>query len=71
MTEVEKQKCYKAMNDGIVKGREAQEAFKRTNISEIQMRFADQKVGYAQGIYHALGCIGYKHPNMEILYDLI
>ena len=34
MTELEKQKCYKAMWAGIVNGREAQEVFKQTNISE-------------------------------------
>ena len=71
MTELEKQKCYKAMWAGIVNGREAQEVFKQTNISELQMRFADQKTGYAQGTYHVLTCIGYKHPDMEILYDLL
>ena len=65
MTELEKQKCYKAMWAGIVNGREAQEVFKQTNISELQ------KTGYAQGTYHVLTCIGYKHPDMEILYDLL
>lgn len=48
MTELEKQKCYKVMWEGIRNGREAQEVFKRTNISAVQMRFADQKIGYAQ-----------------------
>ena len=71
MTEIEKQKCYWIMWDGIVNGREAQEVFKRTNISEVQMRFADQKQGYAQGINQALACIGYNHPDMKILGDLI
>lgn len=44
MTELEKQKCYKVMWEGIRNGREAQEVFKRTNISAVQMRFADQKI---------------------------
>lgn len=71
MTELEKQKCHKLMWEGIRNGREAQEILKRTNISEVQMRFADQKTGYAQGTYHVLTCIGYKHPDIEILYDLL
>lgn len=71
MTEIEKQKCYKAMWVGIVNGREAQEVFKQTNISELQMRFADQKIGYAQGINHALAYIGYSHPDMKMLWDVI
>ena len=71
MTEIEKQKCYKVMWEGIRNGREAQDIFKRTNISEVQMRFADQKQGYAQGINQALVCIGYSHPDMKMLWDVI
>lgn len=71
MTEIEKQKCYKVMQEGIREGREAQNIFKRTNISEIQMRFADQKQGYAQGINQVLASIGFDHPDMKILGDLI
>lgn len=51
--------------------REAQDVFKRTNISEVQMRFADQKQGYAQGINQALAYIGYSHPDMKMLWDVI
>lgn len=71
MTEVEKQKCYKVMWEGIREGREAQNIFKRTNISEVQMRFADQKQGYAQGINQVLAYIGYSHPDMKMLWDVI
>ena len=35
------------------------------------MRFADQKQGYAQGINQALVCIGYSHPDMKMLWDVI
>ena len=71
MTEIEKQKCYKAMWEGIRNGKEAQEVFRRTNISATQMRFADQKQGYAQGINQALAYIGYSHPDMKMLWDVI
>lgn len=36
MTELEKQKCHKLMWEGIRNGREAQDVFKRTNISEVR-----------------------------------
>lgn len=71
MTELEKQKCYKVMWEGIRNGREAQEVFKRTNISAVQMRFADQKIGYAQGVNQELAYIGYSHPDMKMLWDVI
>ena len=57
--------------EGIRNGREAQDIFKRTNISEVQMRFADQKQGYAQGINQALTYIGYSHPDMKMLWDVV
>ena len=67
MTEIEKQKCNKLMWAGIRNGKEAQEVFRRTNISATQMRLADQKQGYAQGINQALAYIGYSHPDMKML----
>lgn len=71
MTEIEKQKCNKLMWEGIRNGKEAQEVFRRTNISATQMRFADQKQGYAQGINQTLAYIGYSHPDMKMLWDVI
>ena len=71
MTEIEKQKCYKVMQEGIREGREAKEIFKRTNFTREQEIFAFEKQGYAQGINQALACIGYSHPDMKILGDLI
>lgn len=35
------------------------------------MRFADQKQSYAQGINQALAYIGYSHPDMKMLWDVI
>ena len=71
MTEIEKQKCYKAMWEGIRNGREAQEVFKRTNISAVQMRFADQTICYAQGFTQALAYIGYRRSDMKRLGEVI
>ena len=71
MTELEKQKCHKLMREGIRNGKEAQEIFKKSNISDVQMRFADQKIGYAQGINRALTYIGYSHSDMEMLWVVI
>ena len=71
MTEIEKQKCNKLMWEGIRNGKEAQEVFRRTNISATQMRFADQKIGYAQEVNQALTYIGYSHPDMKMLWDVI
>ena len=71
MTEIEKQKCYKVMQEGIRNGKEAHEIFRRTNYTREQELFAFEKQGYAQGINQTLACIGYNHPDMKILGDLI
>lgn len=59
------------MWEGIKNGREAQEIFRRINISETQMLFAQNKLGYADGINQALAELGYDHPDMKILNDLL
>lgn len=73
MTKEEKDKCYKVMWEGIRNGREAQEIFKnkRNNISETQMLFAQNKLGYANGINLVLVELGYDHPGMKILNKLL
>lgn len=80
MTKQEKLQCDKLADEAIRKFGESAEEYKRYTLlkatekltdAEIMLRNADQDLGYAQGIYQALVCIGYKDEKMERLTELL
>ena len=80
MTKLENKKCESLMYEAIKKAEnakmeytEAQKHLADANElkAEIEQRKADQNIGYAQGIYHALSVIRFKHEDMKKLEGII
>lgn len=80
MTKQEKLQCDKLADEAIRKFEESKELYiKFHNLrlnenqvdAQIALRKADQDSAYAQGIYQALVCIGYKGEKMGRLNDLL
>lgn len=80
MTKQEKLNCEKLTDEAIRNAKESKEEYDKYNLLEkdgslidagVALRKADQTYGYAQGIYQALVCIGYKGEKMERLAGLL
>lgn len=80
MTKQEKLQCEKLADEAIRKFEESDEEYERYTLlkesekltdAKIMLRNADQDLGYAQGIYQALVCIGYKGEKMVTLTELL
>lgn len=78
MTKVELDKCEKLCLKALRDIKESEELYKEAevidkdlNISSVQLRRADNKRGYAEGINQVLATIGYKSENMTKLSKLI
>lgn len=75
MTNKEIEKCIKLMEDGISHGRLAKANFDGLNRSQIGNQTKELQgqnwLGYAQGVNQVLVSIGFKHPRMKELQELI
>ncbi|MBQ3422312.1 MAG: hypothetical protein IJH34_11745 [Romboutsia sp.] len=78
MTNVEKNKCEKLINQAIqelIGSNELYEDDKKGNkdskLATIQLRLADNKRGYAEGMYNALATIGYKSEKLNKFSQLL
>lgn len=78
MTKQENLKCEKLCLEAIKSAKEANDLFEendKTNhdcsIATNQLRLADSKLGYAQGINQVLANLGYKSIKMKELSELI
>lgn len=80
MTKQEIVKCESLVNDAIWKAINSNEAYAsyerllkegKQIDAECKLRLADQEVGYAEGIYHALCLLGFKHNGMKELSELL
>lgn len=80
MTKKEALKCSGAVIEAIKEYKESEKLYKKgetlekegcTLESEISIRRADQKYGYALGINQALNIIGFKHPALKELGKMI
>lgn len=78
MTNLEKIKCEKALNEAISSIKEANELYKeeKEKGNDCQyltpkLRLADNKRGYAEGINQVLVFIGYNSESFKELTDLL
>lgn len=72
MTKIEKNKCEKLINQAIqelIGANELYEDDKKENkdskVATMQIRLADNKRGYAEGMYDVLLAIGYKSKKLN------
>lgn len=78
MTKFESEKCEKACIEAIRNIEEATSFYKKAegidkefHEATVELRKADNKQGYGEGIYQALVIIGYDSENMRKLSKLI
>ena len=79
MTKTEYGKCEKLMEEAILKAKQADEEYKAYNQlikndmikANIELRKADQHMGYAEGVNQVLAVIGFKHDRMKELSELL
>ncbi|WP_394884979.1 hypothetical protein [Clostridium butyricum] len=78
MTKIEKNKCEKLINQAIQELIGANELYeddkeknKDSKIATIQIRLADNKRGYAEGMYNALVAVGYKSEKLDKFTQLL
>ncbi len=78
MTKIEKNKCEKLINQAIqelIGANELYEDDKKENkdskIATMQIRLADNKRGYAEGMYNALVTVGYKSEKLNKFEQLL
>lgn len=78
MTKIEKNKCEKLINQAIqelIGANELYEDDKKKNkdskIATMQIRLADNKRGYAEGMYNALATVGYKSEKLDKFTQLL
>lgn len=79
MTKVEYEKCEKLMYDAIKKVKQSNKEYETHNqlVNEdtakgnIELRKADQHIGYAEGINQVLVTLGFNHDRMKELSNLL
>lgn len=80
MTEKECEKLEKTMKEGICKAKASIQNFKDMEVykkennlikAELAQRKGDQNLGYAEGIYQVLVCVGFKHEKMKEFGELL
>ncbi len=79
MTKNEIKKCENLMYEAIMCAKEAMQSYKdhnsllsqNTTKAAIELRRADQKYGYAEGVNQTLATLGFKHDDMNTLGELL
>ncbi|MCD7996408.1 MAG: hypothetical protein LUH21_04155 [Clostridiales bacterium] len=78
MTKTENSKCVTLLYEAITAVQNANEEYKENENTEnngvereIKQRQADQHYGYAEGIFHTLLVLNFKHEDMEQLRQLL
>ena len=78
MTKIEKNKCEKLCLEAISEMQESNELYDKdfkenrdAHFATVELRRADNKRGFAEGMYQVLVSIGYKSDSMKKLYELI
>lgn len=77
MTKVEYTRCEKLMEDAIKKAEQAKMEFQKSgkpdnvNCKDVLIQFAQNHLGYAEGINQTLVYIGFKHERMKELGNLL